>query len=96
MARGTAPGDHGLKAELWIEGADQDRAAVLGDDIQAPVQAVRPIDVSVPCRPEHGRVGPGMPPIAVGSRIIPAIGFSLDNHSANAINQQTGSDETRS
>src|SRR5690606_26803981 len=50
---------HLEQAILGFEGADQHGAARLADDIQAPVNAIDPVDIGVSGRAEHGRVARG-------------------------------------
>ena len=87
---------HGGKALRRFDGADQDRAGRAGrlaDEVQAPVDAIGPVDVDKPGRAEHDAVTLGLAAIAVGGRVGVVIGLELDDHAAHAADHQGRADQ---
>ena len=71
-----------LDARRRLEGADQHPGAVAGrraDEVEAPVDAVRAIDVGAAGRPEHHGVARRVAAEAVRRRIVLVVGLGLDD-----------------
>ncbi len=80
-----------------LERANQDGAGapfLLANDVEAPVDPVRPIDVRLPRRAEHARI-PSRPPPgeAVARRILLVVSLGLHDHAADAVHEQRRPDE---
>ena len=80
-----------------LERADQHRAGnalLVADDVQAPVDPVRAVDVDVPAGEEHRRVALRAPVAeAMPGRILVVVGLDLDDHAADSVDEQLGADQ---
>src|SRR5262249_24554451 len=63
------------------------------DDVRAPVDAVRAIDVEVPGWPEHRPVPPGRAPKRVTRRIVRLVRLDLDEDPAHSVHEERRADE---
>ena len=91
-----APRAHHVEPLRRLERADQHRirdADVLADEVQAPVDPVRAVDVRVPGRAEHRRVALGPAAEAVRGGILVVVRLDLDDHAADAVDEQRGADQ---
>ena len=92
----AAPSSHCSNSGRRLDRPDQHRArraGLLAHEVQAPVDAVGPVDVSVAGRPEHHRVALGLPAEAVRRRVGVVIGLDLDDPAADTVNQQRRPDQ---
>ena len=71
-------------------------AFLAADEIQAPVDAVRAVDVRVPGRAEHRRVPRRAPAIGMTGRILLVVRLHLDDPAADTVDEQGHSDQVRS
>ena len=79
-----------------FERADQYRvcdAFRLADEVQAPVDPVRAVDVGVAGRPEHRLVALRPTAIAVRRRVFVVVGLELDDDPADAVDKQCRPDQ---
>src|SRR5262249_39767575 len=67
----------------------------LADEVEAPVDPVRAVDVRVPRRAEHRLVALGAPAVAVRGGILVVVGLELDDDAADAVDIELGADELR-
>jgi hypothetical protein len=74
----------------WLQCLDQDGAPRQADDVQAPVDSVRPVHVGMPGRTEHGCIPCGWAAEAVRGRIVARVGLGFDDHAADSIDEQSG------
>src|SRR3954464_8994825 len=91
-----APGPHHLKTRRRLNCPDQDCAAGLvtaTDEIQAPVDPVRAIDIRVPSRTKHRGIAGRPPTEAVRGWVFTIIGLRLDDHAADAVDQHRRANE---
>jgi hypothetical protein len=63
------------------------------DKVQAPVDAVGSIDISIAGRPEHDGVPRGRTAKTVRGRIGVVVGLDLDDPAADAVAVQRGADQ---
>src|SRR5689334_16499173 len=85
-----APGPHGLKARRRLKSPDQDCAAGLftaTDDIQAPMDPVRAIDIRVPSGTKHGGIAGRFSAEAVRGWVLAIVSLRLDDYTADAVDQ---------
>jgi hypothetical protein len=71
---------------------DSFRAA---DEVQAPVDTVRAVDVGVAGRTEHGRVAARPAAVGMASGIGVMVRLDLDDRAADAVDQEGGADQVR-
>src|SRR5215468_4376344 len=94
---GDAPAAaHRGQALRGCERADQHRAGAtlrLAYEVEAPVHAVRAVDVGVAGRTEHHGVALGLPAERMRGRIGVVVGLELDDDAADALEQQRRADE---
>ena len=57
------------------------------------MDAVRAVDVGVPGRSEHRGVPRRLPAVAVAAGIVGVVRLDLDDHAADAVDEQRGADE---
>ncbi len=93
----TASVSHLIEPVGRLEGANQDGAGapfLLANEVETPMDPVRPIDVRVPRRCEHTRV-PSCPSPAetVAGRILLVVSLGLHDHAADAVHEQRRPDE---
>src|SRR5215212_721300 len=91
-----APGPHHLKTRCRLNGPDQDCAAGLRmatDDVEAPMDPVRAIDIRVPSRTKHCGVAGRPPTEAVRGWVFTIIGLRLDDHAPDAVDQYRRANE---
>lgn len=64
----------------------------MGNDVDAPVDAVTEVDVDVAGWAEHGGGAVGRSPVCVrgGVRPVPAVGLDLDDSDRHAVGSQEG------
>ena len=62
--------------------------SLLADEVQAPVDAVRAVDVGAAGRAEHGRVPRGPAAVAVARRVLVVVRLDLDDAPADAVDEQ--------
>ena len=90
---------HSLQSSGRLQRTDQDgagRSLLAADHVQAPVDAVRAVHVHVPALEEHRGVAVRQAvaePVRGG--ILVVVGLYLDDHAADAIDGQLGSDQRR-
>ena len=87
-----------VEAARGLERAHEDglRAALgAADEVQAPVDPVRAIDVRVARRAEHGPVARGLAAVAVPGRVVGVVGLDLDDATADAVDEQRAADQLR-
>jgi hypothetical protein len=70
----------------------QDGRTRLTHNVQAPVQNVASIDISMSRRPERDGVAGRSPGEAVGGWIVAIIGFGFDNDPSRSIDEQRGAE----
>ena len=91
-----APSAHDVEPSGRLERAHEHRSAdsfLAAHDVRAPVDAVRPVDVEPSRRPEHRRV-PRLPPAErVARRIGRLVRLRLDDHAADAVDEERPADE---
>ena len=97
IADGPASRAHLVEAARRLERPQQNgggKALRLADEIQAPVHAVRPVDVGVATRQEH-RAVPRRAAVAVRMRrlVVRVVGLDLDDHPADAVDVQLRADQ---
>ena len=68
-------------------------AFLAADEVQAPVDAVRPVDVRVPGRAEHHCISCRAAPIGVTGRILLVVRLHLDDPAADTVDEQRRSDQ---
>jgi len=90
------PGLHDVEAGGWLQRPDQNGAARQTDEIQAPVNPVRAIHVSMARRTKHGRISRGETAEAMGCRIVAGISLGLDDHAATALDEEGGANQVPS
>ena len=73
-------------------GADSFRVA---DDVRAPVDPVRAVDVEAARWAEHRRVPRRLPTERVARRIVRRVRLRLDDHAADTVDEQRPADELR-
>ena len=79
-----------------LERADQDGvgdALGLADEVDAPVDPVRAVDVGVPRRPEHRGVSRRQAAVAVRRRVLVVVGLELDDPAADAVDEERRPDQ---
>ena len=79
-----------------LQRADEDRvgdAFGLADEVDAPVDAVRAVDVRVAGRAEHRGVPHGQAAVAVCGRVLVLVGLELDNLPADAVDEEDRADQ---
>jgi len=89
---------HLVQAVRRLERAHEHRGGdvlSIADEVQAPVDAVRAVDVGMPGRPEHRRVPCGAAAVAVCSRVVAVVGLDLDDGPSDAVDEQRRPDELR-
>ena len=94
----TAAPPHDVDAVHRLERPDQDCCSVslaLTDEVQAPVDAVRPVDVRMAGWAEHRRVPRRPAPEAVSGRILRIVGLHLHDRPADAVHEQGDADQLR-
>lgn len=84
---------HLLKSENRLQGADKDGAARPADEIEAPMNAVGPVDIGMAGLTEHDGGPRCRPPETVGGGIIRLIGFRFDDDAADAGYIQSDADQ---
>ena len=92
----AATAAHGVESVGRFDGADQHAGTVAGlaaDGIQAPVNAVRAVDISVPGRAEHRRIARPWATMAVRGGIVDVVGLGLDDAATDAVDQQQHADQ---
>ena len=92
----AAPLSHPCNAGRRLEGADQNRGTGLrrsADEVQAPMYAVRSINIGDARRSEHRPVPRCGSAKAVGGGIIMPVGFGLDNGPAAAVHVERRADQ---
>ena len=91
-----APVPHLRDAICRFQRTNQDRtrrALARADEIQAPVDAVGPIDIGVARRAEHHRIALGTAAIGMRGRLSLVIGLGLDDHAPDAVNGELAPDQ---
>ncbi len=88
-------GGHRLEPVRRLERADEDGARIFADEVQAPVDAVRAVDVRPAGRAEHRGVSRRLPAVAVSGRVLVVVGLDLDDPAADAVDEQCRADELR-
>ncbi|SFU49007.1 hypothetical protein SAMN05216417_10541 [Nitrosospira multiformis] len=91
-----SPLTHDIQPGKWFDRANQYASSMsrgTADKIQAPVNAVRAVDVGMAGRAEHHLVTPGRTRKAVRGRIIMVISFCLYDPTANSVYKQGGAYE---
>jgi len=89
-------GPHTGDAVSRLERAEKHGGAsplVAANDVGAPVDPVRAIDVQVPGWPEHRRVPPRPPTIRVARRVVRRVRLGLDDDAADAVHEEQRSDQ---
>jgi len=89
---------HQVEAVSWLERAHEHRvrnSLAFADEVQAPVDPVRAVDVGVAWRPEHRSVPLGAAAVAVTRRVLVVVGLDLDDPPAYAVDQQRDADQGR-
>src|ERR1700757_3041545 len=79
---------HLLEAARRLQRPDQDCAGhsfALADQVQAPVDSVRPVDVGVAGGAEHRGVALRSAAVAVARRVLLVVGLHLDDPAADAL-----------
>jgi hypothetical protein len=88
-----APPPHGGNALGWLECADQHRARRAGrfaNEVDAPVKAIRTVDVNEARRTEHHLVARRRPSKRMCGRIGVVIRFELNDYSTDPVHEQGG------
>ena len=91
-----APRAHDVELARRLERSDQNRlgaAGLVADEVQAPVDAVRAVDVRVARCAEHDRVPGRLPAEAVARGILLVVGLDLDDPPADAVDEQRDADQ---
>src|SRR5258708_1159497 len=99
LVRDPAVPAHGRDAIGRLECPDQNGAGAAGglaDEIEAPVNAIRAINIGVAGSAEHYSVAWRAPAIAVGGRIGVVIGLDLDDDPADPTALERGTDQVGS
>lgn len=92
----AAPLAHGIESRHGFNGAYQHARAMArlaAHKIQAPVDAVRAVDISVRGRAEHGRITRRHAAIRVRSGVQPVIRFRFHDAPAHAVDQHGHADQ---
>lgn len=87
---------HDVEPRCGLKRPDEDCVTCLlsaASEIQAPVKAIRAVDVRPPRRAEHRGIPSCLSHKVVGRRVIPGVGFRFDNDPSDAAHKQGGSDE---
>src|SRR5205085_1622283 len=87
---------HLLEPVLGRERTDERRlrpALDVAHEVQAPVDAVRAIDVREPGRTEHHRVARGRPAERMTRRILLVVRLDLDDRAADAVDEERHADQ---
>ena len=93
---GAAARSHRVEPRRRLERAEQHCARLplaVADEIHAPVDPVRAVDVDVAGRAEHRRVARGRPTIGVARGIVRVVRLDLDDRSADAVDEEHAADE---
>lgn len=85
---GAAPFGHYLNPGGGLKSADKDGVAAVADKVKAPMHAVDAVDIGVPRWAEHGLVARCGTTKTVRRGIVGRVGLSLDNNSANTVDEQ--------
>ena len=91
-----APLAHRVETVRRLERAHEHRvrdALVLADEVQAPVDPVRAVDVRVAGRAEHRGVPLGTAAEAVARRVLVVVGLDLDDPPADPVDEQRHADQ---
>lgn len=89
-----APDPHRSKARLRLDRSEQYRACVLADEVEAPMQTVRPVDVSGAGGAEH-RVVPGsFSNVTMRGGILPPVSFRFHDLAADPIYFQNDANQS--
>src|SRR5690606_12223451 len=94
----SATGPHAIEPVHWLDRTHEHAGPVpllATDDVEAPVDAVRAIDVHPARRPEHRGIAPGRAAERVRCRVAAIVGLDLDEPSADANDGQDRPDEAR-
>ena len=92
----TSPPAHLVEPMGRLERPDEDRvgdALWLADEVDAPVDPVRAVDVRVAGRAEHRGVTLGQAAVAVCGRVLVLVGLELDDLPADAVDEQGRADQ---
>ena len=92
----AAAGPHGVDAVGRLERADEHglrHALAAADEVEAPVDPVRPVDVGVAGRAEHRPVARRLTAKAVARRVLGVVGLDLHDASADAVDEERATDE---
>lgn len=92
----AAASPHGRNARKRLKSAYEDGgalAAFSADQVEAPVQAVGPIDIGDTRRSEHRGIPRRFAPEAMRCRVHPVIGLRLDDEASNAVNKEPHTDK---
>src|SRR5262249_61921455 len=92
----AAPPAHGGEADRGLQRSDQNGARAsnaFAHEVDAPMDTVGAVNVSVSGGPKHHRVALGLSAVTVCGRIGVMIGLDFDDHAPDAVEEEARSDQ---